>query len=343
MRFLARGLALVSLLAVSCGGYVAWGYGGCYDPYCYDYYYSAWIPSALAADDVNGDGALDLLVADPATGTVWLVRGIVGGGLDPTPLPAVSLAAASSRVGLFRGNADAFPDLLVIDGDPGPLSVYLNDGAGGFTQVPPALNPAFPLSVNRIARGALDGDALDDLVLMDPGGGVHVLRGTGDGVFADVGAGDPALAFLGPGAGLRITGLHLALAEADATPGLDLIVMDGQRALIGLHSGNGDGTFDPAQSVSFPSLGDVLDIAPVVVRAGQSADLAVLFGSLAAPTAPSTLAIVRLADGGFELDPVTVGSADALFARDLNGDGVSDLLLVDETSQSIFTLFARPR
>jgi hypothetical protein len=98
-----------------------------------------------------------------------------------------------------NADGDTRPDLLVLDASPGTLTTYAGDGAGGFTALATtALTAAFTPGALRFARGHLDGDAIDDIVLLDQGGAVRVALGTGTGGFVDVGMGDPAAAFLRP-------------------------------------------------------------------------------------------------------------------------------------------------
>ena len=344
MRYLLRGLALALLLLPACAGYVAWGYGWCdpyYDPYCYDYYYYKWEPASLGAGDFDGDGELDLAVADAAASGLWLVKGTPGGGFEDEPTSPPGIASASRVVGVLHADGDGLLDLLVLDGTPGFLRVFLGDGVGGFAPLLPPLTAAQVPSVMCFAHGRLDGDAVDDLVTLDENGTVRVALGGGGGTFTDVGQGDPARDFLGTEGALRITGIHLALADFDGTPGTDLLVMDGQRATFALLSGHGDGTFAPAVSVGFQPLGEVLDIAPVIVRLGGSPQLAVLACDVEQPAHPSTLVVLRIADGTADGPPIPAGSTRSMVPLDLNGDGLTDLLLADQTSRTIRTLHMR--
>jgi hypothetical protein len=136
--------------------------------------------------------------------------------------------------------------------------------------------------------------------------------------------------------------VHVAVAEFDGEPGGDLLVVDGDRARLAVFSGRGDGGFGAGYVSSFLPLGDVLSIAPVTLDPEGPADLAVLFGGADAAD-ESTLAVVRPADGTFLVEGRPVGPARSLYAHDLDGDGLSDLLLSSPTSGTIRTLRARRR
>lgn len=344
MRHLLRGLALALLLLPACAGYVAWGYGWCdpyYDPYCYDYYYYKWEPASLGAGDFDGDGLLDLAVADGSAGGLWLVKGASGGGFEDPPTNPPGIASSSRVVGALHADGDGLLDLLVLDGTPGFLRVLLGDGLGGFAPLPPPLSAAQVPSVMCFAHGRLDADAIDDLVTLDENGTVRVALGGGGGTFTDAGQGDPARDFLGTEVALRITGIHLALAEFDGTPGTDLLVMDGPSETFALLSGHGDGTFGPAVPVTFRSRGEVLDVVPVVVRPGGSPQLAVLTCDVEQAAQPSTLVVLRVADGTEDGAPIQAASARSMLPQDLNGDGLTDLLLADQAGRTIRTLHMR--
>jgi hypothetical protein len=344
MRSILRGLALSLAFLPACAGWIGWGYGWCdpyYDPWCYDYYYYAWEPSAVAAADFDGDGDLDVAVADESASSVWLVAGEPGGGLRATPGVAPGVGTGGASLAAFDADGDGAPDLLLQSGRFGALLVYLGDGAGAFTPVPSAPAGVTVGGVAAFAHGRLDGDAYADLVTLDTNGVVRVLLGTGVGTFTDLALGDPLSSFLGPDAASRLEGLRLELDDFDATPGLDLLVLDGDRSSLAVASGRGDGTFAAPLERRFAPLGRVLDAAPVVVRRGAAADLAVLSQAGPDADAPAVLHVLRLDDGGVETGPVDVGTARALLARDLDDDGLTDLLLADRAGQVIRTLHAR--
>jgi hypothetical protein len=282
-------------------------------------------------------------VADAEAGNVWLLHGEAGGGFGPAPSAAPGVAATSTALAVIDANGDSHPDLLVLAGSPGVLSVFVGDGDGGFSPSPSGASLATVATVVRFALGRLDDDAIDDLVSLRSDGAVHVALGSGTGTFTDVGLGDPARSFLGPEAAARVGGIHLALAELDGVPGTDLVIVDGPRATFGLLSGHGDGTFADALSRPLASSGRVLSIAPVVVNRGAAADLAVLSLRDPTPGTPSTVRVLRPDDGSFVTAPLDVGDARWLVARDLNGDGLSDLLLSDRDSRLIRTLHAPAR
>jgi hypothetical protein len=139
--------------------------------------------SAVAVEDFDGDGKLDIAVANDA-GISILVQDASAPGIF---LPAVSYAAGSQPTSIAVGdlNGDGRPDLAVANyGSPdgsikASASVFLQDPAepGKFL---PATDYATGVRSSSIAIGDLDGDGRLDLVVANPvtsgsNGGISVL------------------------------------------------------------------------------------------------------------------------------------------------------------------------
>ncbi len=101
----------------------------------------------FALADVNADGLLDLYVPD-AGGSApdkLFVRQAGGGFVDEaaTRLGGIASTAGAARFGDFDGDGD--PDLIVLNGyasnAPDFAKLYLNDGAGNFTESSAPLPP----------------------------------------------------------------------------------------------------------------------------------------------------------------------------------------------------------
>ncbi|HEX6653429.1 MAG TPA: FG-GAP-like repeat-containing protein [Thermoleophilaceae bacterium] len=140
----------------------------------------------VAAGDVNGDGRTDVAVAvsgTPGSARVYLAN--ADGTLDTgTPYAAGNFP---QDVVLARLDGNASLDLAVANQTSHDISVFLNNGSGGFS--PAAGSPFVNANGNDflgIGSGDFDGDGKTDLVAGGQNGsspGIYFLAGTGTGGF----------------------------------------------------------------------------------------------------------------------------------------------------------------
>ncbi len=152
-------------------------------------------PLSIAVGDFNGDGNLDLAVANHCgndinecpseqSSTVTILIGDGKGNFTPAATTlTVDLAVTSVAVGDFNG--DGILDLAVtseFSNGSGELAVLLGNGNGTFTPVPTLfLTGSVP---NSIVEGDFNGDGIPDLaVANEESSSVTVLLGDGTGNF----------------------------------------------------------------------------------------------------------------------------------------------------------------
>ncbi len=135
-------------------------------------------PRRVAAADMNGDGILDLVVANSDMPGLYVIRGAGDGTfVSPRVFPGLTGVA-----GLAVGdvNRDGRPDVLLLRGSS--LAVHLNNGAGGFR---PVVTQPIGAAGNALALADLDRDGrLDAVVASASTSTVRVLYGRGTGAFA---------------------------------------------------------------------------------------------------------------------------------------------------------------
>ena len=202
--------------------------------------YSAGLdPNAIAVGDFNGDGKLDVVVANSDGADISVLLGDGDGTFQPATSYSTGSGSSPLSVAVGDFNRDGKLDLVV--GQFNALSVFLGNGDGTFQ---PAVNyngGGEPISV---AVGDFNRDGRLDLAVTDIGGGqVLVLLGNGDGTFQNPVSystpGDPA---------------WVAPADLNGDGKLDLSVLNiGTVCNVNLLLGKGDGTFQPAMNYSLPT------------------------------------------------------------------------------------------
>ena len=308
-------------------GAVSYGSGGLY-------------AFSVAVGDVNGDGKLDLVVANDcayntcANGSVSV---LLGNG-DGTFQGAVSYGSGglyAYSVAVADVNGDGKPDLVVANQyadntyTNGGVSVLLGNGDGTFQAA--VSNGSGGQEAYSVAVGDVNGDGKPDLIVANycvsnsncSNGSLGVLLGRGDGTFQ-------AAVSYGSG-GLDTYSVAVGDVNADGKP--DLIVANwcassNCNGSVGVLLGNGDGTFQAA--VSYASGGDgAFSVEVGDVNGDGKPDLVVANAS----GIGSVGVLLGNGDGTFQT-VVSYGSGGrspiSVAMGDVNGDGKPDLVVSNE-------------
>ncbi|MFZ3340204.1 MAG: FG-GAP-like repeat-containing protein [Terriglobales bacterium] len=292
--------------------------------------------NSVAIADLNGDGKLDLVVANSAAcaqncGTGNGVVGVLIGNGDGTFQSVVGYdtgGVGAISVAVADVNGDGKPDLIVANQGlgTGTAAVLLGNGDGTFqTAVLYSLIGPPPLvEADGIAMADVNGDGKLDMLVSLYGSQVDVLLGNGDGTFQ-------APAIYGPGC-CGQGSVTVADVNGDGKP--DLLVTKGNSDAVGVMLGNGDGTFKT--EVDYDS-GAVVPMAVAVADVNGDGKLDLLVANEATswtdgfPSGPGS-ATVLLGNGDGTFQPAIGYPADipnyrSIQLADVNGDGHLDLLL----------------
>ena len=311
-------------------------------------------PFSVAVADVNGDGKLDLLVANECGTEPICLNGEVGvllGNGDGTFQPAASLYSGGYWAhGIAAGdlNGDGHPDLVVANfsangtGGDGIIAVLLGNGDGTFQAA--VTYDSGGITAVSVAIADANGDGRPDLVVSNEcdtktctHGVVAVLLGNGDGTFKK--------AVKYP-AGKGAESVVVADVNGDGHP--DVVVADFcsnskcASGAVDVLLGNGDGTFKKA--VPYKSGGVYANMVAVAdLRGNGKLDLVVGNGcatgvECSGPTDGVVGILLGNGDGTFR-KAVTYDAggfvAYSVAVADLNGDGIPDIVVGNEVNLGV--------
>jgi tetratricopeptide (TPR) repeat protein/ankyrin repeat protein len=241
-------------------------------------------PAAIAVGDFNGDGKLDLAVANQGDNTVSI---LLGKG-DGTFQTHVDFATGAKPVAIVARdfNGDGKLDLAVANQDGNSVSILLGKPDGTFQTHVDFATGTKPAA---IAVGDFNGDSkLDLAVANQTDNTVSILLGNGDGTFSaktDFATGNaPA---------------GLAVADFNLDSRLDLVIANQGSSTVSILLGNGDGSFGTRLEVptgSGPSSVIAVDLngdtRPDLAITDQSANTVSVILNPASSISPATSVVV---------------------------------------------------
>jgi hypothetical protein len=276
-------------------------------------------PDSIAAADFNGDGKLDLVVANDIGSDVSVLLGNGDGTFQPKV--NYTTGAYPDAVVLRDFNGDGKVDIAVRSSQsPYVISVLLGNGDGTFR---PAMFTNTNSCSGSLVGGDFNGDGKVDLACTNPANNtVAILLGNGDGTFqneVDYATGS------GP--------YGVAVGDFNGDGKLDLAVADTADNTVSILLGNGDGTFQPYVEYPVGATPEWVNVADLngdgvldlVVVNQNGSSISVLLGNH---------------DGTFKPQveyPVPAGAV-RLEVADLNGDGKLDLAVTGQATNAVSIL-----
>jgi hypothetical protein len=275
-------------------------------------------PSAVAVADLNGDGNLDLVVANAIDNDVQVFLGNGDGSFQSPVSYSLGTASPTALVVADLGNGDL--DIVTANSNTNTVSVLLGNGDGTFQKNPTTLTAG--ANPSAVALADL-GNSHVDIVTANRGDNtVSVFVGNGDGTFK---------AAVNYKAGTSPDGV--AIGDVNGDGKADVVVADADSDSVSILLGNGDGTLQAATAVAVGSVPSAVALAHLTgsghldIVTANSGDntVSVLLGN---------------GDGTFrKAVSYAVGSAPtALLVTDANGDGNQDVITANNGDNDVSVL-----
>ena len=228
-------------------------------------------PVSIVLGDFNGDGHLDLAIANQSSQTVTVLLGDGTGGFVPSPSSPFSIGMPPSAMvtGDF-GGAGRF-DLAITSQSGNALTVLLSDGAGGF-----AASPNGPthlgMSPSALVVGDFNNDGALDLAVADTASStVAILNGDTQGGFA-MASGNPHLV-------VSPAPAALLAADFNGDGQFDIAAVNQGTNDLTVLLGDGPGSFSAASGGPIPLGNSPSAMAVADFNSDGRIDLALLDGS----------------------------------------------------------------
>ena len=288
-------------------------------------------PSALAASDMNGDGKIDLVVANHEMAYVTLLLGNGKGDFTARTLPVHSKPHPHA-IGVGDFDGDQRPDILVDSWMEDRFMILLGRQQW---QAPGVAAPVGRKPYWNVAVADVDGDGALDIVAPNAGlGTVSILAGNGRAQFAHV-PGSPFAAGPGPFSvavgdlnGDRRPDVAVANysghASYTANDGLTWIRNDGARKFTAMPTRVAPGRYSARLATGDTNRDGFADVA--FTNTASNA-VTIVQGSRTGP-GPAT-------------NVTTMNAPHAVVLGDLNGDSRADLVVAGETSNEVHVFLAR--
>jgi hypothetical protein len=302
-------------------------------------------PGAIASGDFNGDGKIDIVVANagyPGCGSACpnslsILLGNGNGTFTVSTITNVNGSGGGVVTGDFNG--DGKLDIAATDSADSTVILFLGKGDGTFTKV--STQPSTGAYPGILATGDFNKDGKADLAILNSTNSVTILLGNGDGTFTAK-ASPP----------IDNYGNAIALGDFNGDGNLDIAVAcegtyPSTPSTIDIFLGTGTGTFTAGATISASGTGSYNSFGTLAVgdfNGDKKVDLVTYVDIPAANTNQAdTLGIQTFlgkGDGTFTAQTPIVTGDDIYEANlgvaDFNGDGNPDLALADDTNFSIY-------
>jgi alpha-tubulin suppressor-like RCC1 family protein len=300
-------------------------------------------PYVIVAADMDGDGRLDLVVLNPDSNVVSIVRNISLPGLLTTNSFAARIDLSGGNV--MRGlvvqdlNGDGKPEIVTANSGDNTISVFQNLSAVGNISFAPRVNFATDSQPQGLVVGDLDGDGNPDLMAVNWNSStLSVFRNLGTGGTITPNSFTPEVSIP-----TLATPFPIAIGDLDGDGKLDLVVGGSENSsAIAVYRNTSTvgnltaGSF--AAPVTFAAPGWVNSIALADLDGDGKLDIALvsqissvfsIFKNVSQPGSFTTASLAARLDypAGYNPNGIAIG--------DLDGDGRPDVVFANSYDNTI--------
>ncbi len=283
-------------------------------------------PLSIATADLNGDGHLDLAIADGGS-TVTVLLGNGSGGFTAASGSPFAAGSDTYGVAIADYNGDGYPDLATANFGSNNVTVLLGNGSGGFTA---ATGSPFAAGANpaSVAVGDFNGDGHPDLAIANTiSNNVTVLLNSAPAITAN----PRSLTFYASAGQAASAAIPVSIASTQS--GSTYTVLTSQSWLQGSPTSNLTGS---ATTVTLSA-----ESAPL--SAGTYSGIVHFTASNFFETTTAVTLNVTNPSGTLTADtgsPFAVGSFPySIAVADFNGDGHQDLAVPSVVGNDVTVLF----
>jgi len=318
-------------------------------------------PTDLAIADLNSDGKHDLVI-HRMQGKLSVLLGAGDGTFLSMP-ELDSSGFYSMRPLVADLNRDGMPDVIGVSQGNVFLDVFLGNGDGTFQ---PAKKTLLLIYLRTAEITDMNSDGLVDVVVAGGDFNTYLLRGNGDGTFAD-----PVTIFTGTPVGFNEDFPALAIEDFNSDQKLDISVFSWASSLessFTVRAGDGRGGFQPLYGLASVTNTEAVDVGdlngdfrPDIIGTGDFGSAALIqgdeprFSVIPSQARGSVLADLN-GDGKLDMlgqGAIALGNGDGSFqpffyfelnayatgqgiaAGDFNGDGRTDVAFLDSNTNRL--------